>query len=214
MQHKIKCTFIIVLVLFLLLLVGCSDKKSPEKGYLSEEEMNEVISNLKTKTVSKYSISGTLNYFGMPETEVENSVYKHSIEFVDSPEYFDTTSSSYYLRLPLHITKTSWTSDKESDTGLSLSTKYQLESKIYRPEESLDSVYYYHRDGGGFYAKVFGANKGLIIFKKDSITCRAKWNIVVEYDEYGFLVSEDFQTINSSEKNKEDCCYGKATYQY
>lgn len=214
MQHKIKSTFIIVLMLFLLLLVGCSDKKTPEPGYLSEEELKEVIENLKIKSVSKYSISGTLNYFGMPETDVENSVYKHSIEFVDSPEYYGFESSSYYLRLPLHITMANWYSDKKNEKGSLLSTRYQLEDQIYRLEESLDRVYYYHREGGGLYIRVFGANKGLKIFKKDSIICNGKWNIIVEYDEYGYLVSEDFQTINSSEKNKTECCFGKATYQY
>ncbi len=213
MQRKITGIIIAVFVCALLLLVGCGDQKSPDSGYLSAEEVDQCIQNLKTKEVTSYGYDGSLNYFEFNDSIVPRTISKSNQKFEDSSEYYQLSCSSYYLRVPLHINKVNWYSDKQDSSNNSLSTKAQLEGKIYRPD-SLDQVYYYHRDGGGFIIKTFGVNKGLIIFQKDSITCRGKWNITIEYDEYGYLVSEKFETINSSEKNKKDCCYGSASYRF
>lgn len=213
MQRKIKSTIIAVFVCALLFLVGCSSKKSPDSGYLSAEEVKQCIENLKTKEVTSYSYEGSLNYFEFDDAIVPRTISKTNQKYEDSSEYYKLNSSSYYLRVPLHITKINWYSQQEDNNKNSLSTKAQLEAKLYR-SDSLDQVYYYHREGGGFMIKVFGVNKGLIIFQKDSITCRGKWNITIEYDEYGYLISEKFETINSSDKNKKDCCYGSATYSF
>ena len=206
---------LLLLALGTLLLTGCSDGKSPKKGYLSQDKVNEIVNSFKdgSSTYTKYSYQGELNYFEYEENKVPRSISKRDAEYVDSPTMFDSKSSSYYLNLPLRITPTSWICEEKNSSGLSLSTQYQLESKIHRPD-SLDNVYYYSRTGGGFYAKVFGANKPLLIVNPSQVTCRAKWNITVEYNELGYLVKEEFSTINSSKDHKSECCYGEATYTF
>ncbi len=214
MQRKFTYALLIIVAFLTVVLAGCSDQKAPMEGYISDEELTSIINSIdESFTPVKYGYEGNLNYFDFADEIVPKSVSKRNVEFEDSKETFSDKCSSYYLRLPLHITKANWTSTEVNSSNLSISTRYQLESKIYRPA-GLDSIYYYKREGGGFYLRAFGVNKALIIKRPSDITCRGKWNIEIEYDERGFLVKEKFSTINSSENNKSECCYGEATYTY
>ena len=95
------------------------------------------------------------------------------------------------------------------------STKYILESRCYQAAGGyLDKIYYYLRDGGGFYLKAFGVNKSLKLKNPIEIEINAKWNIIAEYDENGFLVSETFQTLNAYKAPDTESIYGKCTYTY
>lgn len=144
---------------------------------------------------------------------IPREVYKSNVDFIDSIEKYDDKCASYYLGLPLHITKTNWASLEVDSSNRSLSTKYQLTAKVYRPA-GLDEVYFYSREGGGFILKTFGVNKALRIIRPSDITCHAKWDIEAEYDQNGYLISEKFSTIKSNKNKKQDSCYGQATYRY
>ncbi|MDE7263385.1 MAG: hypothetical protein K2N64_01810 [Anaeroplasmataceae bacterium] len=212
MKRKWKGVLLLGIFLLLTAVTGCSDHKTPMKGYISDDDVYKIVTQFDENTsYTKYAYEGTLNYFGYADEIVPQTISKRNQEFTDSLDIYSEKCASYYLRLPLHITLTNWTTD--ASNGLSLSTKYQLESKVYRPA-GLDSVYYYNREGGGFILRTFGVNKALIIKKPSDITCRAKWDIEIEYDANGYLVRESFATVNKSEKNKSECCYGEATYTY
>lgn len=227
-----------VLVLFALLgisLAGCSDGKSPAKGYLSEDELSDIINNLEDSVSPKdIEVKGYLNYFNLSEDKLGTTLeqvmsykeYPVKSSSTDEANNYTKTCASYYLRLPMHITKETW---NETDTNWA--ARYQLESKLYRPS-GMDRIYYYARPEGGFIVKLFAANKELKISNYDlwnegfaddlvDLLCSGKWNITVEYDAAGYLVKEEFSTVNAP-KNKENasadtksqCCYGQATYEY
>lgn len=214
MKFRLKTTFIFIFTVLLVFLVGCTSNKKPTKGYISEERVMEIIEGFDSNVVySKYNYEGNLNYFNHPDELVPRTVSKKNVTFNDSLDAFSDSCASYYLRLPLHLNKSNWTSTKVNDQGLSLSTKYQLESKIYRPA-GLDEVYYYESDDGGLIVRVFGVNKALKIKKPSDIECHGKWNIEVVYDKNGYLISEKFETVNTKRASDNDCCYGQATYSY
>ncbi len=123
---------------------------------------------------------------------------------------------SYYLNLPIHITKDNWnvlTNEGKVDTTLSMG--YLLEGRIHAPNSGYpEHVYYYERPEGGFIIKVFGTNKALRIINPSDVVCRAKWNITVEYDKNGYLVSESFETLNSHKDPDTQTVYGFAQYTY
>ncbi len=232
MKH-IKYFVIVLFGLLALSLTSCGDQKSPRSGYLSEDEVLEIVNGFSTdSSISNVSIKGNLNYFNYPNEKVPN-VADEEMVYVEYPSSTSTTTNkyleecaSYYLRLPLHITSQSW-----NDTDRLFQTKYQIESKIYRPA-GLDKIYYYNRPEGGFIISVFGVNKELQInnvnlymndkvFDLVDLLCSGKWNINLEYDENGYLVKEEFATVNApknkekaSQSAKEKCCYGVATYEY
>ena len=173
MQRKFRSVLLLGIVCIIAFLTSCSDHKTPMKGYISEDEVYSIVTKFdETTSYTKYAYEGTLNYFGYADEIVPNSVSKRNQEFQDSLDIYRDSCSSYYLRLPLHITLANWTTTESN--GLSLSTKYQLESKLYRPA-GYDSIYYYNREGGGFILRTFGVNKALIIKKPSDITCRGKW---------------------------------------
>ncbi|MDE6415018.1 MAG: hypothetical protein K2K48_06350 [Anaeroplasmataceae bacterium] len=217
MRRKLTGVLLLGFVFLLVFLTGCSDHKSPMKGYITDDEISQIVSKFATETkFTKYSYEGNLNYFGYADELVPQTVSKRNVDFVDSLEEYSDKCSSYYLRLPLHITVENWNTNKTvsgTADGLSLSTRYQLEAKIYRPK-GYDSVYYYAREDGGLILRAFGVNKALTIKRPSDITCRGKWDIEIEYDANGYLVREYFSTINKSEKNKSSCCYGEAKYTY
>lgn len=211
MKRLLKCSLLLVGFLFLLILSSCGDQKSPEKGYITSEKLDEIVKTFEDVDYNKYSYEGSLNYFDYEDSLIPRTISKKNVNFEDSKEKFSAKCSSYYLNVPLHITPVNWESLEVDSSKLSLSTKYQLTSKIYRPA-GLDKVYFYEREGGGFILKAFAVNKSLRIVRPSDITCHAKWNIEIEYDENGYLISEKFGTVNASEKNKKDSCYGQATY--
>lgn len=215
MKLRFKPLLLTIFAFLAAFLVGCGDEKTPIKGYISEERINEIVSEYETVSkYAKYSIKGNINYFEIEEAMVERTVNKNNLTLTDSLEQFDEKKgASYYLNVPLHITTTNWVSEAINSQGLSLSTRYQLESKLYRPA-GLDEIYYYETEDGGFIIRVFGANKALTIKNPTVITCRAKWNIEIEYDKDGYLVREEFATVNSDRAKDSDCCYGQATYTF
>jgi hypothetical protein len=195
---------------------------------------------------TKYAVSGNLNYFAYSEDKVYptvnklNQVFNDLVietwecshcgtvnEFVNAnctnketkcigsrPNY--KFSCSYYLNLPLHISKDSWnvlTAEGKIDTKYSLN--YLLEGRIHAPNSGYpEYIYYYERPEGGFILKAFGVNKALRIINPSDIVCHAKWNIVVEYDKNGYLVSELFETINAQKDPDTKTVYGFAKYTY
>lgn len=226
-MKKIKMFTLLVVAFVGLLTTGCIDKKSPQSGYLSEDEINEIVSSFSyDSTPLAYSYEGNLNYFGYSEDKIPASVKSPELEFVKYPlkseaEENDYLSNcaSYYLRLPLQITKENW---NQADDAWS--TRYQIESKLYRTSGN-DSLYYYQADDGGLIIKAFGVNKELIINNEKlwmagncddliDIACSGKWNITVIYNAQGLLVLEDFSTVNASQSNLDSSCFGKAEYTY
>ena len=131
-------------------------------------------------------------------------------------DLYSKSCSSYFLRVPLHITIDNWILyDDKGNYDTTNSTKYVLESKIYQPNGGyLDTIYYYPRENGGFYLKAFGVNKSLKIDRPTIIEPNAKWNIIIEYDENGYLVSETFQTLNAFKDPDSKTIYGKTVYNY
>lgn len=218
MKNKVSALLVGATLVLSVFLTGC-DQKSPEKGFVSDEVLQaEVIDKIDSSiVVEKVSYTGTLNYFDYEEILVPRSVSKSNQDFIDSKDQYSADCTSYYLSLPLHITSSNWVNVKNQAgvVDADLSTKYRLESRIYQPNSGYnDRVYYYLREGGGFYLKAFGVNKALRINQPSGITCHAKWNIVIEYDENGFLISESFATLNAHKEADSKSCYGQATYSY
>ena len=71
----IKKFYILVLLLFLVLIVGCDGKK-PESGYIAKEEViSDIVSNFKNQTLyTKYSVTGSFNYYAYSEDLVPHTV--------------------------------------------------------------------------------------------------------------------------------------------
>lgn len=236
MKH-IKYFVIVLFTLLAISLAGCADGKSPASGYISDEELSAIIDQFEDVISPKdIEVVGYLNYFNLSEDKVARTVeqvMKYQ-EFPVKPEStenkevneYTKNCASYYLRLPMHITKQTW-----NETSTDWATRYQLESKLYRPS-GMDKIYYYKRPEGGFILRLFGVNKELKISNYDlwysgnadelvDLLCSGKWNITVEYDAAGYLVKEEFSTVNApkdkenaSASAKSKCCYGLATYQY
>lgn len=95
------------------------DGKRPEKGYLTDEQVLEIISNFDTNvSYSKFHVVGTLNYLGVPEEQVPRTVDRNR-PFAESPLTFNPkqtnpTTSSYFLNVPLHLNIYNWTADDEN----------------------------------------------------------------------------------------------------
>lgn len=217
MKNKfIKNLLILVLLLSAFVLSGCDGKK-PEKGYVSAAYITEnIVSKFASESLySKYSFSGTLNYFALEESLVPHSVDRKNVTLRDSIDKYSDSCTSYYLRLPLHITKDNWYVEVMGEHSQNSSTQYRLESRIYAPNSGYPtSIYYYERLDGGFILKAFGVNKKIKMNNPTVIECSAKWNITVEYDKDGYLVREVFETINSHKDPDTKTVYGQAEYTY
>lgn len=142
-------------------LIGCGDQKAPEKGYISEEKLEDDIISLfeSQSSYSKVAYTGSMNFLAIVSDRIDDEV-----DFTDSTDVYSVDSSSYYLQVPLHITPENWFTEAVADDKLPASTKYRLQDKIHRTL-GLDEIYYYERTDGGFYVKAFAVNKPLIIDK-------------------------------------------------
>lgn len=242
----IKTFYILVLLFSLIFIVGCDGKK-PDSGYISKDEVTaDIVSKFENQTLyTKYSVTGSFNYFAYGEDIINPTVKKVNQVLNDliiqewvcdqcgtknafnqkkctNPDSCLGSKSnikftcSYYLNLPLHITKDSWkvlTPEGKVDTTYNLS--YLLEGRIHAPNSGYpEHVYYYERPEGGFIIKAFGVNKALRIINPNEVVCHAKWNVTVEYDANGYLVSEKFETINAHKAPDTETVYGYATYTY
>ena len=213
MKFKIKRLWVVLLAFVVLLFASC-DKKTPEKGYLTDEQVLEIVKGFSaTADYTKYSYSGELNFLGFEDDLIPNEKRGTDKEFEDNLEKYDSRSSSYYLRMPLHITEANWTYSEDEGTDITGSTYYKIKSMLLTIGETLDEVYYYTNDNGDLIIRTFGANKALIIRESD-IICHGKWNVTITYNKYGYLVSEKFETINAHKDPDNKTCYGEATYTF
>lgn len=214
MKKLIKCSLLLVVLFCMVFLTSCGDQKSPDKGYITSEELDEIVNKFDGSVeYNKYTYEGNLNYFNYEDLIIPRDVYMSNVDFIDSKDKYNDKCASYYLNLPLHITKENWVCEEVDSHNRSLSTKYCLTDKVYR-SAGLDEIYFYKREGGGFILKTFAVNKALRIIRPSDITCHGKWNIEVEYDQNGYLISEKFSTLKADKKKKQDSCYGQATYTY
>ena len=80
----LKKLFIFVLLLSFTFIVGC-DGKAPEEGYISKGDVTkDIISKFENQSLyTKYSVTGSLNYFAMEEDKVYPTVNKVNQNIVD-----------------------------------------------------------------------------------------------------------------------------------
>lgn len=189
---------------------------SEDKVYPTVNKVNQLITDL---IVEPWvcSTCGTTNEFNQSscsKVDVNEETGKETPCMGSRPNVKFTCS--YYLNLPLHITKDGWnvlTPQGKVDTTYSLN--YLLEGRIHAPNSGYpEHVYYYERPEGGFILKAFGVNKALRVVNPSDVVCHAKWNIVVEYDKDGYLVSETFETLNAHDAPDTETVYGSAKYTY
>ena len=112
---KIKRLWVVLLAFVVLISTSCAfDQKKPEKGYLNEEEVLEIVKGFsETNSYTRYGYIGSLNFLGFEEELIPGSVLGNGKIFNDSLDLYDASSSSYYLRMPLHITLDNWTISEE-----------------------------------------------------------------------------------------------------
>ena len=213
MKFKIKRLWVVLLAFVVLLFASC-DQKDPEKGYLTEEQVLEIVKGFSsTADYTKYSFNGTLNFLGFEDDLIPNEKRGKDKEFEDALDKYNSKSSSYYLRMPLHITEANWTYSEDDGADITGSTYYKIKSMLLTIGETLDKVYYYTNAEGDLIIRTFGANKALIIRESD-IICHGKWNVTLKYNKDGYLVSEKFETINAHKDPDTKTCYGEATYTF
>ena len=103
MKFKIKRLWVVLLAFVVLLFASC-DQKDPEKGYLTEEQVLEIVKGFSsTADYTKYSFNGTLNFLGFEDDLIPNEKRGKDKEFEDALDKYNSKSSSYYLRMPLHL---------------------------------------------------------------------------------------------------------------
>lgn len=212
MKRFIKLNLLLMFAFLSVFCLGACNIKKPDEGYVPLSQIEEEVIKLMDGSVvySTYTVTGVFNYFQYDENEIPREFTRRNLPFVDSPDQYNFSCSSYMLKLPLHITYKNWT-----EPSITLTTKYNLEGRIYQPGGGyLDAVYYYLREDGGFIIRAFGVNKILEISKPASISSSAKWNITVEYDKDGYLISESFETLNAHKADDSETIYGSATYSY
>lgn len=208
----------------MMALVSCGiDGKNPLPGY--EETVGDtfaakVIQKLDgTYIPSTYDVKGSINFYGMAnedgkfETSVDTVAKGTPKAFNDSPSEFSKSNSSFYLRLPLHLTTANWNSSSIDTQGLTLATKYRLEAAFIR-KDGIDKVYYYLNSDGGFTIRSFAANKILKMYRPVDMEGHGKWNCSATYDKYGLLIEESFATINAHSDPDSESIYGGAKYTY
>ena len=212
MKFKIKHLWVVLLAFMCLIFASC-DQKDPDEGYLTDEQVLEIVKGFSANVdYTTYSCNGTLNFLGFGDDIVPTEKRIRDKEFEDSLDIYSSKASSYYLRMPLHITETNWTYTDE-DGANSNSTYYRIKSMLLTIGETLDEVYYYTDADGSLIIRTFGANKALNILKGD-IICHGKWNVTITYNSKGYLVSEVFETINAHKDKDTESCYGEATYTF
>lgn len=220
-KRLIQLTLLVLMIYLVGFMSGCSHTK-PDHGYVSVDyiESNVIKKIDESVSYNQYHVKYLLNYFA-EETEYlpklgENELLNQS--FIDSITTYSSSCVSLFLELPLHLTPTNWQVYVNEKLDNNLSTKYRLESKIYQAGSEYNyQIYYYQRAEGGFYLKTFGTNKALKInqlYEDFKIQCTGKWNITCEYDQDGFLVREEFATINAHQESDHKSVYGYAIYTY
>ena len=195
MKNKDKYLLLVLLVFCGLIFTSCDGKK-PVKGYLTEEEVMEIVNGFSSTTdYNKYSYDGKFQFLGFDPTLIPNEEYKKK-DFVDSLDCYSSSSSSYYLRMPLHLTKENWTNENKL-----LSTKAKIESMLLTEGKTLDKVYYYTDAEGNLIIRTFAANKALIIENPSGVgtvgnaKCGDIMRIYLDIDENGIIQDVKFKTF-------------------
>ena len=84
MKFKIKRLWVVLLAFVVLLFTSC-DHKTPEKGYLNEEQVLEIVKGFsQTNDYTKYSYSGTLNFLGFKDDLIPTETRGIDKDFNDS----------------------------------------------------------------------------------------------------------------------------------
>jgi hypothetical protein len=137
---KIKRLWVVLLAFVVLLFASC-DKKTPEKGYLTDEQVLEIIKGFsQTADYSKYSYEGTLNFLGFEDSLIPHEIYGKK-DFNDSLHgYYNKKNTSSYLRMPLHLTLDNWTID-ETDIAEASEAEVLLEATEERLSNAEDQLF-------------------------------------------------------------------------
>lgn len=170
-------------------LSSCSHVPS---GYISKDEVESIVSTYTDKEYSKYSYVGEMNFFNFTYNDynVDETDKSYSVE-----------NTSFYLRVPTKLSGETFESD------------YKSIFEKFTTADSVDTVYCYKTDEGGLEFKVFSINKRLSI-REFSILCSAKWNATISYDSDGYLLREEFATINADFDPLSETVFGYCDYTY
>ncbi len=185
MKNKIK---IFALGSLLTLLTSCG----APSGYLSYDDISSKVSTFVDQSYTTYSYDGYFNCKGL--TGDDYAALGENVSFSND-------QTSYYLALPLKL------------TSKDLESQYQTILNKFTTTDSIDTVYCYNTSDGGLVFRTFGINKRLII-KRFGMEISAKRDAFITYDSNGYLVTEQFQTINSVNDSYLNSVYGYTTYTY
>ncbi len=185
MKKKLK---MLVLGSLTLVLTACG----APKGYLSYDQIEDVVSSFNDNGYITYSYEGTFNCKGLTGDDYAAHGENRS---------FDPSDTSYYLALPLKL-------DSEN-----LEDQYASIISKFTTTDSIDTVYCYSTSENGLSFKTFSINKRLII-RRFGMEITAKWNLDLTYDANGYLISERFESVNAQTDSYLNSVYGYCTYSY
>ena len=185
MKNKIK---MFALGSMLAILTSCG----APSGYLSYDEISSKVSTFQDQGYTTYSYDGYFNCKGLTGDDYAA---------VGENESFDKEETSYYLALPLKLNVDN------------IESQYNSIVDKFTTTDSIDTVYCYNTSDGGLVFRTFSINKRLII-RRFGIQVSAKWDAWITYDSNGYLISEQFQTINANSASYLESVYGYTTYTY
>ncbi len=185
MKNKFK---MLVLGSLAMVLTACG----APKGYLSYEEIENIASTFKDIDYKTYSYVGEFNCKGLTGDEYAAS---------GTDKTFDSEETSFYLGLPLKLN-----SENLEDQYNSIISKFTT-------TDSIDTVYCYSTSENGLSFKTFSINKRLII-RRFGMEITAKWNLDLTYDSNGYLIKENFESVNAQTDSYLNSVYGYCTYSY
>ncbi|MFA7221969.1 MAG: hypothetical protein WC148_00335 [Bacilli bacterium] len=179
----------ILLLMTIPLIFSCSANSNGDD--INENEALTIVNNFVDLDYKTYSRKGKMNF--LAKNIGSYDVSEENIDYVD-------TNKSFYLSLPTHINSANW-----EDSYLAIKNRFLSQTSIY-------NVYIYQQDDGLSF-KVFSCNKRLII-NRFGMEMSAKWNASIDYDKNGYLLSENFSTINAYNSADNECIYGNCVYEY
>jgi len=180
---------ILLSLILIPLLFSCAT--NPEAGYISDEEAKNTANAFKDQNYTKYSFTGSMNFLTINAGQYDKS---------ESNGSYNVSTKSYYLNLPTFIN-----SENYDSSYTIIKNKFQTGTSVY--------TLYKYNNNGGLDFKVFACNKRLMITKY-GMELSAKWNLCASYDSNGYLLKEEFSTINSFKDPDNKTIYGKCTYTY
>ena len=195
----------------LLLMTSCK----AQDGYISLEEEKEYYKSAVDKQYSSYTLDGTMNFFGLDNVPTTLN-YTTIIEKTENNNTY-----SNVLKAPIHI-------HYESEEQFAKDRAYI--KNIFIPSSgSLDDVYVYKNSYGGIDYKIFNTNTRMIVDIYDSsyeyegqylaeklfeFESSGKWNATLSYDADGYLVKQEFETINARKEAPSESIYCSTLLSY